>query len=37
MYSNRFFTQSHGLVRFAVLILPTEQNQVKPQYKKNTN
>jgi hypothetical protein len=32
-----FFTQLHGLVWFAVLILPTEPNQTKPRYKKNTN
>jgi hypothetical protein len=37
MYSDQFFTQPHGLVRFAVLILSTESNQTKPQYKKNTN
>ena len=37
MYSDQFFTQPHGLVQFAVLILPTEPNQIKPQYKKNTN
>ena len=36
MYSDRFFTQPHGLVWFAVLILPTEPNQTKPQYKKMT-
>jgi len=37
MYLDHFFTQPYGLVRFAVLILPTEPNQTKPQYKKNTN
>jgi len=37
MYSDQFFTQPHGLVRFEVFILPTEPNQTKPQYKKNTN
>jgi len=37
MYSDHFFIQPHDLVWFAVLILPTEPNQTKPQYKKNTN
>jgi len=37
MYSNNFFTQPHGLVWFTVLILQTEPNQTKPQYKKNIN
>ena len=32
-----FLTQPHDLVRFAVFILPTKPNQIKPQHKKNTN
>jgi len=27
MYSDHFFTQPHGLVRFTILILPTEPNR----------
>jgi len=30
MYSDHFFIQPYGLVWFAVLILPTEPNQTKP-------
>jgi len=27
MYTDHFFTKPHGLIRFAVFILPTEPNQ----------
>jgi len=37
MYSDRFLTQPHGLVRFAVSILRTKPNQTKPQHRKNIN
>ncbi|RHN44154.1 hypothetical protein MtrunA17_Chr7g0216281 [Medicago truncatula] len=37
MYSNHFITEPHGLVGFAVFILPTEPNQTKQQHKKNIN